>query len=128
MCWCACVWVCVCVCLSVYLYPPPFFSTRPSDCNQIWHAYNMWIDPGIIRAKNKFEPPHPRRSQGVSQIQKSGKCHELSRKSIKKVNPHPTGGGRGFGSFRDQKFGKCHERSRKSKHFFNPPPPVGVLD
>ena len=25
------------VCLSVCLYPPPF-SSRPSDCNQIWHT------------------------------------------------------------------------------------------
>ena len=24
------------LCLSA---PPPFFSTQPSDCNQIWHAY-----------------------------------------------------------------------------------------
>ena len=28
---------CPFVCLSV---PPPPFSTRPSDCNQIWHTYS----------------------------------------------------------------------------------------
>ena len=34
---CVCLSVSVCVCLCVCLYP--LFSTRPSDCNQIWHAY-----------------------------------------------------------------------------------------
>ena len=48
---------------------------------------------------NKFDPPHPggtHPTQGgfrVSKIQKPGKCHELPRKSIKKITLHPTRGG-----------------------------------
>ena len=71
-----------------------------------------------------------------SKNQKSGKCHELSRKSIKFVFTHPTrgGGGSGGGS-KFQKSGKFHELSRKSiKNKFTPPPPpppqgvaVGIL-
>ena len=47
-----------------------------------------------------------------SKNQKSGKCHELSRKSIKFVFTHPTRGGGGGSKF--QKSGKFHELSRKS--------------
>ena len=64
---------------------------------------------------------------GGSTFQKSGKFHELSRKSIKKITPPPTKGGRS-GNFRgskNQKSGKCHELSRKSINLFLPNPPWG---
>ena len=70
-----------------------------------------------------------------SKNQKSGKCHELSRKSITFVFTHPTRGGGGFrgGGSKFQKSGKFHELSRKSvKKIYPPPPPpqgaaVGIL-
>ena len=61
-----------------------------------------------------------------SKFQKSGKFHELSRKSIKNIPP-PTKGGRS-GNVRgskNQKSGKCHELSRKSIQFVLPIPPWG---
>ena len=70
-----------------------------------------------------------------SKNQKSGKCHELSRKSINLFLPIPprgVPGGGGWGS-KFQKSGKFHELSRKSiKQIFTPPPPpkgvaVGIL-
>ena len=58
---------------------------------------------------------------GGSTFQKSGKCHELSRKSKKKSR---SGNFRGS---KNQKSGKCHELSRKSiKFVFLPIPPRGV--
>ena len=82
----------------------------------------------------KFTPPphHHSRSGNFreSKNQKSGKCHELPRKSIIFFT-HPTPGGVrgggvvGWGS-KFQKSGKFHELSRKSiKHFFTPPPTKG---
>ena len=50
-----------------------------------------------------------------SKNQKSGKCHELSRKSIKFVFTHPTRGGGG-----GQNFKNCRENRLKKK--FTPPP------
>ena len=59
-----------------------------------------------------------------SKNQKSGKCHELSRKSITFVFTHPTrGGGFGGGGSKFQKSGKFHELSRKSIKKILPPPP-----
>ena len=43
------------VCLSV---PPPFFSTRPSDRNQIWHTYSGRY--GTHSQLKKIDPAHPR--------------------------------------------------------------------
>ena len=70
-----------------------------------------------------FYPSHPGGVPGGGgwrlKFQKSGKFHELSRKSIKKNLPPPTKGGRS-GNFRgskNQKSGKCHELSRKSIQF-----------
>ena len=66
-----------------------------------------------------------------SKNQKSGKCHELSRKSINLFLPIPprggVPGGGGWG-LKFQKSGKFHELSRKSikKKFTPPPPPKGV--
>ena len=63
-----------------------------------------------------------------SKNQKSGKCHELSRKSINVFLPNPprgVPGGGGWGS-KNQKSGKCHELSRKSINLFLPNPPRGV--
>ena len=45
-----------------------------------------------------------------SKFQKSGKFHELSRKSIKKITPPPTKGGRS-GNFRGSKKSKVREMS-----------------
>ena len=65
-----------------------------------------------------------------STFQKSGKFHELSRKSLKKITPppHPKGGRSGnFRGSKNQKSGKCHELSRKSiKFVFYPSHPGGV--
>ena len=61
-----------------------------------------------------------------SKNQKSGKCHELSRKSINLFLPNPprgVPGGGGLGS-KFQKFGKLHELLRKSITIFLPPPPT----
>ena len=44
------------VCLS-----PPFFSTRPSDRNQIWHTYSAHSGRyGTHSQLKKFDPAHPR--------------------------------------------------------------------
>ena len=54
---------------------------------------------------------------GGSKNQKSGKCHELPRKSIKKIKKKKKPGGGGvevLGGSRNQKSGKCHELPRKS--------------
>ena len=91
------------VCLSV---PLPPFSTRSSDRNQIWHIYSGRY--GTHSDIKKFYPPHPRGVPwgcwGVfrgSKNQKTGKCHELPRKSTKKVK---TRWGVGWGgSFRGHK-------------------------
>ena len=76
-------------------------------------------------------PSHPRGGRSGnfrgSKNQNSGKCHELSRKSIKFVfftHPSPGGSGGGWGS-KFQKSGKFHELSRKSIKK-SPPPPKGV--
>ena len=80
-------------------------------------------------------PPPPTTTGGrsgnfrESKNQKSGKCHELPRKSIIFFYlSHPGGvrGGVGWGS-KFQKSGKFHELSRKSiKKNLPPPPPKGV--
>ena len=57
-----------------------------------------------------------------SKNQKSGKCHELSRLSIKKkFKPIPPRGFRGGWGSTFQKSGKCHELSRKSIKKIPPP-------
>ena len=64
-----------------------------------------------------------------SKNQKAGKCHELSRQSIKFVffNPSHPGGFRGGGwGSKFQKSGKFHELSRKSIKKSPPPPTKGV--
>ena len=81
------------VCLSV---PLPPFSTRSSDRNQIWHTYSGRY--GTHSDIKKILPTPPQRGpMGVlggvfrgSKNQKTGKCHELPRKSTKKSKP---GGG-----------------------------------
>ena len=83
----------------------------------------------------KNRPPHPRgggRSGNFrgSKNQNSGKCHELSRKSIKFVfftHPTPGGSGGGVGGQNFKSPEKFHELSRKSiKFVFLPIPPRGV--
>ena len=65
----------------------------------------------------------------VSKNQNSRKCHELSRKSIKKIcyPSHPGGSGEGGWGSKFQKSGKFHELSRKSIKicFFTHPTPGG---
>ena len=112
----------------------PALHSRLSDRNQIWHTYSDGY--GTDSNLNIFDPPDPRRgARGDfrgSKIQKSGKCHELPRKSIIFfVKPHPTPGGPN-GDFRGskiQKSGKCHGLPRKSIIFVNPHPTLrlGVL-
>ena len=90
---------------------------------QIWG----WFLP------KKNWPPHPRGGRSGnfrgSKNQKSGKCHELSRKSINLFLPIPPGGvpgGGGGWGLKFKKSGKFHELSRKSiKKNFTPPPTKG---
>ena len=93
---------------------------------QIWG----WFLP------KKNRPPHPRGGVevgilGGQQIksQNSGKCHELSRKSIifffLHIPPRGVPGRGGWGST-FKKSGKFHELSRKSIKKSPPPPPTGV--
>ena len=92
------------LCVSVRLSVPPFFRHRRLTATKF--ATHMRIDPGIIRTQKYLTHPTPGGSQREfrgSKIQKSGKCHELPRKSINKINPYPTGGGGGgCGRFSDQ--------------------------
>ena len=85
-----------------------------------------WIVQKIYKKKFFLHIP-PRGVPGRgSTFKKSGKFHELSRKSIKKTPPPPTNRGRS-GNFRgskNQKTGKCHELSRKSIKQ-SPPPTKG---
>ena len=79
------------------------------------------------RSKN-LPPPPKGVAVGILGGLKTGKCHELSRKSIQIfVYPsHPGGsGGGGWGS-KFQKSGKFHELSRKSIKK-NPPKGVAVV-
>ena len=115
--------VSLCVCLSVCLsVTPPPFSTRLSDRNQIWHAYMIY--PGLIRGS--FKPKQiwhtplqesPREDFRGSKIQKSGKCHELPRKSITKSHRRVE-----VLVVKFQIFGKFHEL-KKIDSFCNPSPP-----
>ena len=60
-----------------------------------------------------------------STIQKSGKCHELPRKStifFFKTHPTPAGPSGDFRGSKMQKSGKCHGLPRKSIIFVNPYP------
>ena len=58
---------------------------------------------------------------GGSKNKKSGKCHELSRKSVKKIDPDHPGGPGGWGS-KIKKCGTFHELTRKSiTKKFHPP-------
>ena len=72
-----------------------------TDDDQIWHAYADRSGDGYYLKK---VTPHPRRGgrSGILGGQKSGKCHELSRKSIKKIDPLPPGGGSGGGRRRER--------------------------
>ena len=106
VCVCACVRACVCACVRTYVRacirayvcacvrvsvpPPPFRHNRLTATTFGTH---MRIDPGIIRTKKMTHPTPggPRRDSRGSTIQKSGKFHELHRKSIKQFTPHPTG-------------------------------------
>ena len=80
--------------------------------------------------KKLTSPPKGGRSGNFrgSKNQKSGKCHELSRKSIDLFLPFPPRGGSGGGGWglKFQKSGKFHELSRKSIKKIYPPPPKGV--
>ena len=81
--------VCLCVCVSVKYRRPNCWT----DHDQIWHAYAD--RPGDGSYLKKIDP-HPRGVEvgilGGSQNKKSGKFHELSRKSrIFFDPPHPGG-------------------------------------
>ena len=89
---------------------------------------HIWIDMGLIRTF--FLPTRPQGGGARgdfmgSNIQKSGKCHELPRKSIifvLKNPPHPTPGGPS-GDFRGLAIQKVREMSwtaQKINNVFNP--------
>ena len=108
----------VCVVVSV----PTFFSTRPSNCKQIWHA--CADRSGNHSSPNKFDPPNPKGVSGGFYGVNNSKVHEmieLPRKSIKKLTPTPRVGWVG-GSFWGQKLGKYHELTGKLIHFVTPHP------
>ena len=89
---------------------------------QIWG----WFLPKKIDLPTQGEGGRSGNFRG-SKNQKSGKCHELSRKSIKFVFTHPTPGSKGGGwGSKFQTCGKFHELSRKSiKKKLAPPPTKG---
>ena len=97
------------LCVYVCLYPPPFDTTvglQPNlagKCGLSWELYKP----------KTFDPPNPRGDFRWSKIQKSGKCHEVPRKSIMFFNPHHT---LGLGVL-EVNISKVHELSRKLKHF-----------
>ena len=79
--------------------------TRLSDCSegnsplsyldlQCWQATNRLVSVWVLWEISKHRQVCPSKSSKVR------KCHELPRKSINKLKPHPTGGGR----FRGQHF------------------------
>ena len=83
---------------------------------------HIWIDSN----QTFFDPPDPKGgARGAfrgSTIQKSGKCHELPRKSIIKKKKHPTPGGPS-GDFRGLAIQKVREMSwtaQKINNLFNP--------
>ena len=105
-----------------------------SDHDQSWHACADRSGNGSYLKKLIPNPRGRGRSWNFrgSKNQKSGKCHELSRKAIQICLAHPPrgipggcGGGGGWGST-FQKSGKFHELPRKSRIFFTHPPPRGV--
>ena len=61
---------------------------------QCWQATNRLVSVWVLWEISKH------RQVCLSKSSKVRKCHELPRKSINKLKPHPTGGGR----FRDQHF------------------------
>ena len=85
--------------------------------------------PENLKKKKKLHiPPRgvPGRGGWGSTFKKSGKFHELSRKSIKKSPPIKEGRSGNFRGSKNQKTGKCHELSRKSiKFVFYPSHPGG---
>ena len=94
----------LCVCASVCLYP--LFPTQPSDRNQIWHSC---VDRSGNGSSIKKLPLSPQGAPGGyfrgSTFQKSGKFHELLRKSVHFLTAHffnpregGTAGGRQGGS------------------------------
>ena len=116
----------MCVCVSV----SPLFDMTIGPRPNLARTCGLSLE--LFKSK-KVYPPHPGGFRG-SQIQKSGKCHELARKSIKKLTPtrpshpgvgsnsnlkkidsphpggtHPTQGG--FRGSKIQKSGKFHELS-----------------
>ena len=107
----------------------PALHSRPSERNHIWHTYldRYGTDSNLIF----FDPPDPKGgARGAfrgSKIQKSGKCHELPRKSIIKKKNHPTPGGPS-GDFRGLAIKKVREMSwtaQKINNLFNPIAPCG---
>ena len=87
------VWLSVCT-------PPLFRHDRRTATKFGTH---IRVDTGLILSFKKICPPHPRGVPwgcwGVfrgSKNQKSGKCHELPRKSLKKMLNPGVGWGGGF--------------------------------
>ncbi len=84
----------LCPFVCVFVSVPTFFSTRPSNCKQIWHA--CADRSGNHSSPNKFDPPNPKGVSGGFYGVNNSKVQEMSwaaQKINKKINPHPTGGG-----------------------------------
>ena len=106
-----------------------FECKNRSDHDQIWHA---WADRSGNGSYLKKIDPQPQGGQSWnfrgSNNQKSGKCHELSRKAIKMSLTHPTpgdsGGLRGGGlGVNISKVREISWTAEKIDNFFYPHPP-----
>ena len=100
---CVCLYVCLSVCLPVYMSACLFVCLFVclSLCTPLFHT-TVGSQPNLARIYadrsanysnlNKFDPPHPRGSQGNFRwlkIQKCRKCHEVPTRSIILFNPTP---------------------------------------
>ena len=114
------------LCLSVCLYPPPppFFDTTVGLQPNLAHIFGYRYGTHSELKKNNLPTPPQRGPVGGfrgSKNQKSGKCHELPRKSIKQLlKKNPVGVGWG-GNFSGQKIKSpgnvmnCPENPQKFK-------------
>ena len=119
--------LCVCVRLCVCLYPPFF---RHDHLTATKFGTHVRIDWGIIRAQKNLTHPTPRGSHGGfggSKIQKSGKCHVLSRESITNLPPPPPHPGVGGFRVTISKVREISWTAEKIDTFFLSPHPTPLV-